>query len=126
MSTIDIHQHLSPVLAALLLKEFTVEQFGDWLAQGTLRAGRDECKIASFVKALEEHRLELYSDAEQDVLCSVMLVYLDALLDTAVDGLSRSGIEATATTAWRSMSDVQRTKLWQEAGKLHAIVSPLV
>lgn len=129
MPTIDIQQNLSPVLAALLLKEFTDEQFGDWLAQGTLRADRDKCKITRFVKALEEHRLELHGDVEQDVFCSVILVYLEALLDPGVNALKRSGIEVTAsaaTTTWRNMSDGQRTALWQEAGKLHAVVSPLV
>ncbi|MDQ1817786.1 hypothetical protein RBA41_31245 [Massilia sp. CCM 9210] len=129
MRTIDIQQHLSPVLAALLLKEFTDEQFGDWLMQGTLCADRDSKKIARFILALEEHRLELHGDAEQDVFCSVMLVYLEALLDPGVDALKRSGIEATAsaaTTTWRSMGDEQRTALWQEAGKLHASILPLI
>lgn len=122
---INIQQTLSPILAALLLKEFTTEQIAEWGEQGEFDANRDRPKIDRFMLGLEEHRLDLSGNVDQGDFCSVILCYLEALLDPGTDALMCSGIEVTAsaaTTVWNEMSDVQRTALWQEAGRLHAAI----
>lgn len=126
---IDIQSPLSPVLAALLMREFTNEQIGEWAALQLFDAARDKEQIERFTQGLEEHRLSLRGDGRRDEFCSVLLVYLEALLDPGTDALKRSGIEITASAAtitWDRMTDVQRTALWQEASKLHAVIEPLI
>lgn len=124
---IDLQYPLSPTLAALLLKEFTPELFGE-LADVSLDSPGDQLAMKRFFEGLQEHRLDLRSDEGGEEFCDIVIGFLDALLMPGEDVLSKSGIEETASCAtkvWSQMTDVQRTVLWREAADLYRIIKPL-
>ncbi|WP_342051273.1 MULTISPECIES: hypothetical protein [unclassified Cupriavidus] len=119
---VDVSHPLSPVLAALLLKEFTREQIATWIEQPS---EDDLVAMERFHAGLEEHRLELRGEND---FCTVVIVYLEAILDPGGSYLEPSGIEVTASSAtkiWSRMTDIQRTELWREAKALHDVIAPL-
>jgi hypothetical protein len=126
---IDLQRPLSPTLAALLMKEFSPVQVMEWVSTAAPGAEGEQLVMRRFLTGFEEHRLDLRSKDGDEVLCDVVLGYLEALLDPGTDLFARSGIQDTAssaTTVWAGMSDVQQTVLWREAAKLHADIAPLV
>ncbi|NIE81960.1 MULTISPECIES: hypothetical protein [unclassified Burkholderia] len=126
---IDLQRPLSPILAALLLKEFSDETVSEWAAIVALGAEGETVAMNRFFTGLDEHRLDLRSEDGCELFCDVVLGYLESLLDPGTSLFVRSGIQETAssaTTVWDQMSDMQQTGLWREAARLHAVVVPLV
>lgn len=122
---VDVSHPLSPILAALLLKEFTREQIGTWIEQPS---EDDLVAMERFHAGLEEHRLELHGENGEDSFCAIVIAYLEAILDPGGSYLEPSGIEVTASSAtkiWSRMTDIQRTELWREAKLLHDVIAPL-
>jgi hypothetical protein len=125
---ISFEYSLSPVLAALLLKEFPPSYVEELALDGTFDRVRDRGAMDSFLNGLEEHRLVLRCHSDDNSFFDAALAYLEALLDPAPDPLSCSGIEATAsaaTTTWENMPADARQVLTLEATKLHPIVVAL-
>ncbi|KVE31733.1 hypothetical protein [Burkholderia sp. TSV86] len=126
---IDLQCSLSPILAALLLKEFSDEQVSAWASTVALDIEGEQVAMKRFFTGLEEHRLDLRREDECEVFCDIVLGYLEALLDPGSSLFVRSGIQGTAssvTTVWDQMSDVQQTALWREAALLHDDIALLV
>lgn len=122
---INVSHPLSATLAALLLKEFTREQIATWIERPS---EDDRVAMEHFHTGLEEHRLELHGENGDDSFCTVVVAYLEAILDPGASYLEPSGIEITAssaTTIWTQMTDIQRTELWREAKVLHDVIAPL-
>jgi len=125
---ISFEYSLSPVLAALLLKEFSPTFVEELAKDSSFDRVRDRGAMDSFLNGLEEHRLVLRCHCDEYSFFDAALAYLEALLDPALDPLSCSGIEATAsaaTTTWENMPADARKTLALEAAKLHPIVAAL-
>ena len=125
---INVQSTLSPLLSALLMKEFPLEELAQWASLGSFDLVRDRAEVDRFLDGLEEHRLDLQGDSQKDGFCATVLTYLEALLDPGDDQMNESGIEMTAslgTTVWYDMNEEQRRALWKEAKELHTIIAPL-
>jgi len=117
---ISLQHSLTPTLAALLLKELPREDVSEFVS-APLDAPAEQEAIERFYNGLEEHRLDLRSDAGAVEFYRAILIYLEALLDPQAI-TNRSGIEITAscaTNTWGKMNDAQKTSLWKEAAAIY-------
>lgn len=116
----NLQHPITPTLAALLLKELPREDVSAFVSV-PLDAPAEQKAIERFYNGLEEHRLDLRSDAGGVGFCKAVLIYLEALLDPQAV-TNRSGIEITAscaTNTWDRMNDAQKTSLWKEAAVIY-------